>query len=69
MPEGYLPEHWEPEFSPAPRPWEPLVRQVENRLRAGATARIVGPYVEVRLEGLPLILTDEGIYEAALKRL
>jgi hypothetical protein len=46
-------------------PWAPLVRQVAARLRAGATARAVGPYVEIRLEGMPLILTDHLIYEVA----
>jgi hypothetical protein len=69
MPDGHLAGSWEPEPSPPLGPWAPLVRQVEKRLLAGATARVVGPYVEVRLEGMPLILTSHGVYEAALMRL
>jgi hypothetical protein len=63
----FLAHNHEPQ--PPCDPWAPLVHQVEARLRAGATARVVGPYVEVRLEGRPLILTDQAVYEAALKRL
>lgn len=65
MLDGHLPGGWEPEPAPPLGPWAPLVRQVEARLRAGATARVVGPYVEIRLENMPLILTDHLVYEAA----
>lgn len=65
MPDGPFLHGWEREPRPPQEPWAPLVRQVEARLRAGATARVAGPYVEIRLEGMPLILTDHAVYDAA----
>ncbi|MFC7556268.1 hypothetical protein ACFQU7_36225 [Pseudoroseomonas wenyumeiae] len=38
-------------------------------LRAGATVRVAGPYVEVNLPGAPLVLTDHAAHQAALARL
>src|SRR5690606_12468812 len=35
------------------------------RLRAGATGRVVGPYVEIPLENMLLILTGHDVCEAA----
>jgi hypothetical protein len=46
-----------------------VVRRVVQLLRAGATVRTGGPYVEINLPGQPLVLTDHTAHQAALARL
>lgn len=50
-------------------PWEPTVRRVAQLLRAGATVRTAGPYVEIALPGERLVLTDHAVHQAALERI
>jgi hypothetical protein len=65
MPDGFRLHGMEYDPPRPQEPWTPTVRRVAQLLRAGATVRTAGPYVEINLPGR-LVLTDHAVHQAAL---